>query len=316
MIVPAALLVAAGLFVAVAALRARAQQRVKNLSDLLVTATLDPSFDVVSRDKRSMLAMSGDIAERAFGRTRLLDSVRTNLGRTDWSISAGELVAVSIAAGALGAGFGVVSGSVAVGAILGAAGLFGPYAAVVRTIGRRRRAIEAQLPEVLDLLAASLEAGAGTASALSLVVAEVDEPAAGELARVVAATRLGTELEQAFREMADRIGSEDLTWTSDAIAIQQRTGGRLADMLRTVATFTRSREELRREVQALTAEGRLSGYVLGGLPFLIALVVSLANPGYLNPLFTTGAGLLMLAGTGMLMAVAFVVMFRIVKVEV
>jgi tight adherence protein B len=211
---------------------------------------------------------------------------------------------------------GVLSGSMPLAVLLAGFATVGPFLLVSRSVERRKRRFEEQLPDVLDLIAASLEAGGGVPRALEMVVGEADEPAASEFARVLSATRLGTPLVEALAEMRERLGSRDLSWTVQAIIVQQRTGGRLADVLRVVSSFMRSREEIRRDLRALTAEGRLSAYVLGALPFFLATVLLFVNPSYLNPLFTTGLGLAMTGGAAGMMAVSFVLMKKIVKVEV
>jgi tight adherence protein B len=223
---------------------------------------------------------------------------------------------VSLAAGALGCVVGFLAGSPPLAVLLLLVGVAGPYALVVRSVSRRRAKFDDQLPDILDLLAASLQSGAGISAALELVVAEAAEPAAGEFGRVLNATRVGESLVDALQTMADRLDSRDLVYTVQAIAVQQRTGGKLAEVLSVVAEFMRSRFELKRELRALTAEGRLSAIILGGLPFAIGGVISLTSPEYLRPLYTTGIGAVMLIGAGVLMLGAFVAMARIVRIEV
>ncbi len=187
---------------------------------------------------------------------------------------------------------------------------------MARSVARRRTRFEDQLPDVLDLLAASLASGAGIAQALELVVAEADDPTATEFGRVLNATRLGATLVEGLEAMAERLDSRDLLYTVRAIAVQQQTGGRLAEVLRIVAEFMRARFELKRDLQALTAEGRISAYILGGLPFAIGGFLAFSSPLYLRPLYTTGAGLLMLAVAGVLMLVSFGMIRRIIRIEV
>lgn len=310
----AALLMASGLFTVVVARHGRSARRVKNLRALLEATYIEeerPSDEV-----SSLLARSGVAAERAFKGTRTLAKLKATVARSDWRLSAGELLAVCGFFALVGGFVGVSAGSLTLAVLLGGAGLFAPVGLVKRSVAKRRSHFEAQFPDVLELLAAGLESGSAIGSALSLVVAEAEEPAASEFARVLAATRLGSPLVEALATLAERLDSEDLAWTVQAIIVQQRTGGRLADILRSVASFMRSREELRREVKALTAEGRLSAYILGALPFGLAVMISLGNPTYLTPLFTTLPGLVMLGGVGIMMSVAFVMMARIVKIEV
>lgn len=311
----AAFLVAGGLFTVIVAQRARSVRQVKDLRAVLEASYIDedrPDPDQI----RTLLARSGAAAERAFAKTSFLARLKATVARSDWKVSAGELLAICVICGVIGALVGLSARSVPLTLLLGGGGVAVPVLMVNRSVSRRRRRFEAQFPDVLDLLASGLESGAAISTALTLVVAEADEPAASEFARVLAATRLGSPLVDALSALAERLDSEDLVWTVQAITVQQRTGGRLADILRSVSDFMRGREELRREVQALTAEGRLSAYVLGGLPFGLALFISVTNGDYLTPLFTTVPGLVMLSVAGALMAVAFVMMSKIVRIEV
>ena len=181
---------------------------------------------------------------------------------------------------------------------------------------RRRRAFESELPSALDLIAGSLEAGAPLAHALELVASEGDGPLAEEFERALAHHRLGRPLIEALEESAGRVGSRDFAWCASAVRAQQEFGASLAAVFRTLAEFMRWREEIRGEVRALTAEGRLSAWVLGALPFVVAAYFSLANPGYLGVLFTSPIGLMLLAAAGVFMTIGIVWMSRIVKIEV
>lgn len=313
-----ALIVAGGLFVAVVASRASSQVRVRDLRKVLDTySSTDADVPAQEDDElRRALAQTGRLAERAFSETGLFAKVRTTLARSDWTLSPGEFIAVSLVAGIAGVAIGVLSSAPPLALLLGILGLLGPFGLVTRSVNRRRALFEDQLPDVLDLLAASLESGAGIAAALELVIAEASDPAASEFARVLTATRLGATLVDGLSDMAERLDSRDLLYTVQAISVQQRTGGKLAEVLGIVADFMRGRAELRREIKALTAEGRLSAYILGGLPFGIAGFVSLTNPDYLEPLYTTLPGLVMLGVAGVLMLVSFFFMARIIKIEV
>ena len=181
---------------------------------------------------------------------------------------------------------------------------------------RRRRAFESELPSALDLVAGSLEAGAPLAHALELVASEGEGALAEEFERALAQHRLGRPLIEALEESAARVASRDFSWCTSAIRAQQEFGASLATVFRTLAEFMRWREEIRGEVRALTAEGRLSAWVLGALPFVVAGYFALANPGYLGVLFTSPVGLMLLAGAGVFMTIGIVWMSRIVKVEV
>lgn len=309
------LLVGVGLLVATLA-RARADsRRVRDLRQVLDLESISPAAGSDPERTSSLLARSGLLAERALG-DNALTWARRVLERSDWALSPGEFAVVTGAVTVMAGAVGFLMGGLLFALILGGVAACAPYAAAVRSVVRRRRAFDEQFPALLDLLAGSLESGASVGQALQLVVEEVDEPAASEFGRVLAATKMGRPLGEALTAAADRIGSTDLTWTVQAIVVQQRTGGRLADVLRIVARTMRNRFELQRELRALTAEGRLSACILGGLPFALAGLLLMVNPHYLNPLFHDPLGLLLVAGAGALMLVAFAWMSRIVKVEV
>src|SRR5205814_6894547 len=132
---------------------------------------------------------------------------------------------------------------------------------------------------------------------------------------VVSATRLGDPVVDALERMARRLDIKDLQWVVQAIRIQQTVGGKLADLLHTLADFIRAREEVRREISVLTAEGRISAWVLGGLPVGLVLAVQVSDPGYMSPLLH-GKGLFILAATGLSVVAGVGVILRMVKIEV
>ncbi|GAA4721603.1 type II secretion system F family protein [Nocardioides conyzicola] len=207
-------------------------------------------------------------------------------------------------------------GGVLLGLIGLALGGFGPWIYLGFKRSRRRKAFNAALPDALQLMAGALEAGLSLSQSADTIVKEGIEPIASEFRRALVETRLGVNLEDALDGVAERLQSEDLGWVVMAIRIQRPIGGNLAELLGTVAATMREREYMRRQVAALAAEGKLSAYVLGGLPpaFLLYLLVS--NRDYVMPLFTTPMGLTMLVGAGFLLAVGVFWMSKMVKVEV
>ncbi|HEV7887693.1 MAG TPA: type II secretion system F family protein, partial [Acidimicrobiales bacterium] len=179
----------------------------------------------------------------------------------------------------------------------------------------RRRAIEAQLPDALSVVAGSLSAGHTFLRSLQLLCEEAGGPLGEELARVVRETQLGTPVVDALSAMADRVDVPDVRWVVQAIRVQQEVGGKLADLLYTLADFMRARDEVRREVRVLTAEGRLSAWVLGALPVVLVLAIRVLNPGYLSPLLH-GWGLAVLLGAAGSVAVGVLIIRRLVRIEV
>lgn len=181
---------------------------------------------------------------------------------------------------------------------------------------RRARAFGDQLPEVLQMVASSLRSGFSLAQAFDGMVQEGAQPAAGEFGRALAEARLGIDLEDALEGVAARMSSRDLAWVVMAVRISRDVGGNLAEVLLTTAATIRERATLKRQIRALSAEGRLSAYVLIALPLMIGTFFALFRPNYLRPLYTEAYGVIMLivAVVGMLLGSWW--MARVVKVEV
>ena len=186
---------------------------------------------------------------------------------------------------------------------------------IARRIAKRRRAFEQQLPDALTLVASSLRAGHTFLRAIQIMCEESSPPLAEEFARVVNETRLGDPIVAALERMAQRLEVRDMDMVVQAIRIQQTVGGKLADLLHTLADFIRARDDVRREVRVLTAEGRMSAYVLAGLvPFLFA-VIKFLNPTYVEPLFH-GWGLVVLAMCGGSVVAGMLMILRMVRIDI
>jgi tight adherence protein B len=312
----AALMVAGGITAAVFARVAANQRRVQDLRAALDLQSLEPAKAENAERTSSLLARSGLAAERVLADVDFLERVRLLLDRSDWSLTAGEFAITSAIGAFLAAIVGFFLGGPILALIVAPFALITPYLLVVRSVDKRKKAFEEQFPEMLDLIAASLESGASVMRALELVVDEADEPTSSEFGRVLTATRMGAELSDALSAMSVRLGSRDVDWTVQAISVQQRTGGRLADILRIVARTMRNRSEVKREVDALTIEGRLSGLILGALPFFITAVMLVVSPDYIKPLFQETVGIIMLSAAGALMLAGFFWMRRVIRVEV
>jgi tight adherence protein B len=230
------------------------------------------------------------------------------------SLRPGEFVMLVLTATAVG--------GLAMLALFGALGLLatmvlGPLTAKVvlgrRCSGRRAKFAE-QLAGNLQLLTSSLKSGYGLLPALDNVAQEAEEPSKSEFRRALLEIRVGRDVSEALAALGTRMASKDFEWVVGAIDINREVGGDLALTLDNVAETIRERQRLARHVNALTAEGRLSAYVLTGLPVFAGLAMSAINPGYLEPLFS-GVGVVLLAvGSGMLLT-GWVWMKRLIRVE-
>ena len=191
-----------------------------------------------------------------------------------------------------------------------------PWLYLSRKASQRRKAFLAALPDTLQLMAGSLSAGYSMPQAIDTVVREGKPPISTEFNRALVETRLGVELEDALDGIAQRMQSVDFTWVVMAIRIQREVGGNLAEVLSTVSATLRERERLRRQVQVLSAEGRLSAWILALLPVTFALYMVLVRPEYLQPLVTTPAGWVLVIVGLLLLAVGGLWLRKVVKVEV
>lgn len=210
----------------------------------------------------------------------------------------------------------MVTGSLPIG-VLGGTLLswVGMHLVVSVRIERRRAAFTDQLPDLLQLVASSLQSGFSLAQGLDSVVREGAKPASGEFARALSQVRIGVDLTDALERVADRMDCTDLRWAVMAIRIQRDVGGRLAEVLSTTVGTMRERSQLRRHVRALSAEGRLSAYVLIAMPVLVGGWLFTSDPTYMRPLYASKVGILMLIAAGLMTGVGALWMRKVIKVE-
>ena len=239
-----------------------------------------------------------------------LDLARLSMTPAEWLVvRIGVAGFTAFALGALGGG--------AIGAVIGLAiGWFACRYFLRRRVARRRATFADQLPDMLQLLVGALQAGFSLPQALDTVVREDTQPIAGEIARALARTRLGASLEEALEVVALRMESPDFTWLVMAIRIQRHVGGNLAELLLTTVHTMRERSALRRQVRALSAEGRMSAYVLIGLPIMLALWMFISRREYIAPLYSTPIGLVMLGSGVSALTLGWFWMSSMMKVKV
>jgi tight adherence protein B len=258
------------------------------------------------------------LAERVTERRGLGDAVDSRLEAASLPIRTPEwlVIHLGVAVG-LSLFLLLISGGALLATICGLVlGLTAPWLFLLVRQGRRESAFLAQLPDTLQMLAGSLQAGYSLPQALDTVVREGQPPMSVEFNRALVESRLGMPVEDALEGIGHRLASQDFSWVVMAVRIQRDVGGNLAELLMTVADTLRERERLRRQVKVLSAEGRLSGWILGGLPVVFFLYLVLANPTYLRPLWTTPLGVVMMVLALLLLAVGAFWLRRVIKVEV
>ncbi len=269
--------------------------------------------------KESLGAVTGravDLAGQAVDAMDKKRSLGVLLDRAQIPMRPGEFVIVVVAASlGLAAVLMLVFGQL----LIAAAGMMAaPLIAarvVRRRVTKRTKAFCAQLPDALSLVASSLSAGHTFLRAVQMMCEESPPPLSEEFSRLVAETRLGDNVTDALGRMAERLQIRDLDMVVQAIRIQQTVGGRLADLFHTLSDVIRARDEVKREVLILTAEGRMSAYVLAGLVPSLFMIMRVANPEYLEPMYS-GMGLFVLIGCALLVLTGLFVILRMVKIDV
>lgn len=243
--------------------------------------------------KERFAAASGVMktTERSLGHLRLWKYLHRQIERADMPLRTVELFYICIGGGL---GLGLLTAVAAFSPLVTLAamllGAAGPVLYVLFRAKRRMAALDEQLPDILITIAASLKAGHSFRQGLQAVVDEGQPPAADEFKRVLTETSLGRPMDDALQEMAERLGSKNLEFVITAVTIQRQVGGSLAGIFDMVADTVRQRQQFIRKIKGLTAMGRMSAYVLVGLPFFLAATFTMVNAQYMHPLWYTSAG--------------------------
>jgi tight adherence protein B len=260
-----------------------------------------------------------ELAEKALAKnTGLAASVGARLEAAGMSLKPAEwlLMHAGIAIGAGLVGFLLASGGLLMTVVFLLAGLFLPWFYLGFKRSRRVKVFNSQLADTLQLMAGSLSAGLSFAQSLDTVVREGTEPVTSEFKRSLVEARLGVPIEDALEAVAARMQSEDFKWVVMAVRIQRDVGGNLSEVLGQVSTTIREREYLRRQVKALSAEGKFSAYVLAGLPVAVLGFLLMTRPQYLTPMIHSIIGWGMLGAGVASMSIGIFWMSRLVKMEV
>jgi tight adherence protein B len=255
--------------------------------------------------------LSGDAADKKFS-----TKVQRDLARANLKLRVAEYYYIRIGTAL---GLGLVLGllrdplSGLVGAILG---YFLPRVYVGRRIGGRLGSFNKQLADTITLLSNSLRAGSSFLQSIELVSRETPAPMGEEMGRVVREVNLGLGMEEALANLVRRIRSDDLDLMVTAIGVQQQVGGNLAEILDTIAFTIRERVRIKGDINTLTAQGRMSGYLVAFLPIGIAVTLNFINPDFMRPLFTQLLGQILLGVGGVMMTIGFFAIQKIVSIKV
>ena len=196
------------------------------------------------------------------------------------------------------------------------AGYMLPRFWIGRKIGGRLKSFNKQLPDTIVLLSNSLRAGSSFLQSIELVSREGAPPMSEEMGRVVREVNLGLGMEEALANLVRRIKSDDLDLMVTAIGIQQQVGGNLAEILDTIAFTIRERVRIKGDINTLTAQGRVSGYLVAFLPIGLGVALNAINPAFMQPLFTETIGRILIAVGAVMMTIGFLAIRKITDIKV
>jgi tight adherence protein B len=306
-----------GMALLVVGILSRAYDREEQLADILDLPYGEHDVDLrVESEQSSIVENISGLAGKMVSQLDDRGSLVTLLEKARVPVRPGEFVVICAAFGIVaGALLSTLTGKLVVAVITVALTPFGARAFLNYRMNRRRKKFEEQFPDGLSMIAASLTAGHTFLRSIQMMCQESPAPMAEEFSRVVNEVQLGDSVVDALERMGRRLQIRDVDWVVQAIRIQQQVGGHLAELLHTLADFMRAREEVRREVLVLTAEGRMSAYVLGGLPVLLFIAISALSPGYMDPLLE-GWGPAVLLACCAWAGLGFITIMRMVKIEV
>jgi len=294
--------------------RARLQRRIK-FSVGAGGADLDAASE--TQDRRKLI--SGKLKELdARRRQKGAHSLARSITQAGLELSPGRFLGISAIAAALAAGAAVVAGMPIIFAVAVAVicGLGLPRMALGFLARRRVGKFNASFADAIDVIVRSVRSGLPVGEAFNIIVQEMEDPISGEFRLVVEGQRLGLTLEEALARACERVPTAELRFFSIVLAIQQSTGGNLAETLAKLSEVLRARKRMRDKVQAMSGEAKASAMIIGSLPPLVAALLAVVSPHYIAVLFTTNVGHLILFAGASLMSVGVVVMRQMINFEI
>lgn len=264
----------------------------------------------------ALLQRAVELTEEFAERQGFLVKVERALERADLPLRAAEALFFYVAGALLVSLLAFVLGGFANFLIVAFLVVLVPPAGVNFLAGKRSKAFQSALPDMLNLLSGSLRAGYSLLQGVEAVSKEVEDPMGQELRRVITEARLGREVEDAMEAVAERMDSADFAWAVMAIRIQREVGGNLSELLLTVADTMIHRERLRRDISALTAEGKISAIILGLLPVGLGAFMWMSNPIYMRPLGATTMGHVLLGVALTSLLIGFAWMKKIIDIKI
>jgi tight adherence protein B len=298
----------------------RLRRRLERLQATPRTARSDQEdrpVESLRRDRQdSSIATFDRLIKRVLPNIALM---RQRLTRSGWPLKIGDYLLINLVVGAVSAvamalAFGLSLLISALSGIVLGVGL--PHVLLSRRIAGRTRKFVLLLPEALDLIVRGIRSGLPASEALRTIADEIQDPIGSEFREVTDQMRIGVAMDEAMWAAARRLVIPEFNFLVISLAIQQETGGNLAEILEKLSDMVRRREQMRLKIKAMSSEARASAMIIGSLPFVMATVIMMVNPGYMNTLFTDPRGWVMI-GIGLTsLLVGLGIMAKMIKFEI
>jgi tight adherence protein B len=256
------------------------------------------------------------LLDRILTRREFTEGIARRLQRAGSVMTPGAFLLMQAASGTAGFVFGSMLGGMMSGMLGAVVGAAVPMIWLASKTRARTAALEAQLPDAIDMMVNAMRAGYSFQQAVKFIGDELDAPLGPEFARLYEEQRLGIEMRDALLALQERVGTMDMKMVVTAVLIQRETGGNLSEVLGNIGDIIRQRFAIRGEIATLTSQGKLSARIMSALPVVVFLLLSVTNPEYLVPLRTTKIGHLMLAAATLSTLLGYFVMMKIADVEI
>lgn len=268
--------------------------------------------EVKATPRGNSLKILASFIPSTWGKSRDVDLIRANI-----PLNGNELLVLQIVLASTLGGLGLlVLHSILVAVVLPILGWIIPLAYVNHAKDQQIRLFNNQLADALNLMANAIRSGFSFLQAMDMASQEMPSPLSSEWRSALKEMQLGVSTEQALDNLTVRVGSADLDLMVTAITIQRQVGGNLSEVLSNIHNTIQDRLRIQKEIQTLTAQGRISGYLIAGLPFFIALMLLFINPSYLGLLISKPLGWEMIGGGLVSQTIGFVIIRRIVNIKV
>lgn len=296
--------------------RRRVEKRMDKIASKKSGLTLQLQEKKKERKSSILKRATGGTGKQSVQRKKIMDTIFNELILADIMMRPEEFSMIWLLLTFVPAGLAALfKAGVMPCATLAAVGAFLPILFVKIKKGRRIKNFESQLGDTLIMMCNGLRSGFSFQQAMENVANDMPAPIGIEFGRVCNEIRYGATMEEALSNMVDRVKSPDLMLVVSAVLIQRTTGGNLSEILTTISQTIRDRIKIKGEISSITAQGRMSGMIIGALPICIAVVLMVINPDYMSTFFTTSTGKIMLAVSVVMEILGFFAIRKVVTIE-